>query len=166
MFERVNDSQFLRTGLAGKALTRQPVQRFWLGHLVVWMGILAAKVLGQASLVPVSRWAGLVHGHRDQPDDWVHGIGLVLGLHRSLGSQGLIGNLGNFPGPQRLGSPGICQKPSGMSEALATIQCQNPAGSLVTQGLYRNLSFQELCNHQEPGARDATWDYRRHLELQ
>ena len=25
-----------------------------MGHLVVWMGILAAKVLGQASLVPES----------------------------------------------------------------------------------------------------------------
>lgn len=45
---------FLQTGLAGKALTHQPVQRFWLGHLVVWMGILAAEVLGQASLVPES----------------------------------------------------------------------------------------------------------------
>ena len=54
MFERVNDSQFLRTGLAGKALTHQPIQGLWVGHLVVWMGILAAKVLGQASLVPES----------------------------------------------------------------------------------------------------------------
>lgn len=158
------------TNWLGRQSSNPSAQSRDSGWAIWWSGwaFLLLKSLDRQvwCLESVRVGRGLVHKYRDQPDDWVHGIGLVLGLHRSLGSQGLIGNLGNFPGPQRLGSPGIYQKPSGMSEALATIQCQNPAGSLVTQGLYRNLSFQELCNHQEPGARMLPGTTGSHLELQ
>lgn len=51
---RGTSSSLYRLVSAGIALQSQSVQRFWVGHLMVSMGGLAARVLGQAQLVPGS----------------------------------------------------------------------------------------------------------------
>lgn len=89
--------------MVGKALYQSTCPEILGGPSGVSVGGLAAGILGQGGLGPGSAggqaWCTV---HKDQPSDWVCGVGLLVGLPRStgsqvptwiLGSRGLMGNL-------------------------------------------------------------------------
>lgn len=174
IFEEVNNSSNLyRPAWQAKPFTTQLVQRPWVGHPLLSVGWLATKVLLGRQILDLDQQVARLGAWilRDQ-SDYVHGVGLVLGLpgilvHRyppgSYVYRGKLGTWGhrNFPDLQKLADAEIYQELGG-SEATPghgnwpALQkagiwgLWESSGSPVSQGLPGSLNLQKPIRPMGP----------------